>query len=126
MTRRDLDQFLNKGYQLGFVKSTDDPQFLGWILLQKVEPDDRYVGLLQPGEEPEYMARQELYRSNPYLVRVVELKRDVFENDRYETEDDYRLHQRYYFSNLDEVEKFVASFGDTLEDIKWLTEINAP
>lgn len=126
MTRRDLEYFLNKGHTLGFVKSTDDAQFLGWILLHKLEPDERYLSLLQPGEEPEFVAQQELYRRRPYLVQVLELNRDVFDSDRYETEEDYRLHERHFFSSLDEVDEFVTLFGHTLENIKWRTEINAP
>lgn len=126
MTRNDLEYFLNKGHAFGFVKSTDDPQFGGWILLWKMKPHDRYLQLLKPGEEPEFVAEQELYRSRPYLVNVIELDRDILESDRYETEDDYRLHERYYFSSLDQVEQFVVGFGLSLENIKWLSEIDAP
>lgn len=126
MRRDDLARYLERGNVLGFTKQTDGPDYLGWILLQKMKPQDRYLQLLKPGEEPEFVAEQELYRSRPYQVRVIELDRNVHESDRYETEDDYRLHKQYYFSSLDEVEEFVASFGHTLENIKWRIEIDAP
>jgi len=126
MRRSDLERFLDIGYELGFVKQTDTPDYLGWILLQKRKPHERYLSLLNPGEEPEFVAQQELLRSRPYQVRVIELSRDVFESDRYETMDDFRLNEVFYFANLDEVEEFVQKYGHTLENIKWLTEINAP
>lgn len=126
MERNQLEDFLNKGYELGFTKQTDNPQYLGWILIQKRVPDDRYLSLLNPGEEPEYVRKQELFRNHPYQVRVVELNRDDFDNDRYETEKDFNLNRVHYFSNLDEVEEFVQQFGHTLTEIKWRVEISAP
>ena len=126
MKREDLEYFLKKGYELGFVKQTDDPQFLGWILLRRMKPNNRYLELLQAGEESEYVATQESYRRSPFQVLVQELDRDVHESDRYETNEDYRVNERHYFSSLDEVEEFVNSFGHTLENIKWLKEINGP
>src|SRR5689334_9635169 len=117
MERNQLDDFLNKGYELGFTKQTDNPEYLGWILIQKRVPDDRYLSLLNQGEEPEYVRRQELFRNHPYQVRVVELNRDVYDSDRYETEKDFNLNRVHYFSNLDEIEEFVQQFGHTLTEI---------
>jgi hypothetical protein len=126
MEREHLEHFLNEGYELGFVKQTDNSRFLGWILIQKRVSDERYLSLLSPGEEPEYVREQKLLRSYPYQVRIVELNREVFDDDRYETEEDFNLNEIRYFSSLDEVEKFIQQFGHSLKDIKWRTEINAP
>ena len=49
MTRNDLEYFLSKGNAFGFVKETDDPQFLGWVLLRKMSSDDdRYPSAMAP------------------------------------------------------------------------------
>src|SRR5215813_8380827 len=106
MEREHLEHFLSRGFELGFVKETDDLQFLGWILLSKRVPEERYLSLLRPGEEPEYVAQQELFRTRPYQVQVLELHRDVLESGRYETEEDFRRNEVHYFSSLDEVEEF--------------------
>jgi len=111
---------------LGFVKGTQNPQLLGWILVRKRLPDERYVALLAPGEETEYVSEQDLLRKRPYQVRIVELDRDVFDSDRYETEGDFHLNECRYFSSLDDVEEFVFQFGYLLKDIKWPIEIDAP
>ena len=126
MKREHLEQFLERGYQLGFEKSTDSPDHLGWILVCKRNPDDRYLSLLKPGEEPEFVANQELYRTRPYQVQVIELPKEVLESDRYESNEDYRVNQVHYFPTLDAVEEFVQKFGHTLTDIRWRSEINAP
>ena len=127
MERYHLQDFLNRGHELGFVKETDNPQFLGWVLIRKREPDSaRSLSLHSLEEEPEYFREQDLLRSRPYQVRTVELDRDVFDSHRYETPEDFRLNDIRYFFSLDEVAEFIGRFGLTLEDIKWPIEINAP
>jgi hypothetical protein len=126
MKRQDLERFLEKDNELGFVNETEDPRFLGWILLQKRKPHERYLSLLAEGEEPEFVAEQETLRRFPYQVHVIELDRQVFESGRYETEEDYRINEIHRFSSLDEVEGFVQKLGHSLEDIKWRIDIDAP
>ncbi len=126
MTREDLERFLDKGHELGFVKRTDDPAFPGWILLRKRKANQRLMSLLDPNKEGELLAKERSLEAQPYQVQVIELSRDVFENDRYETEEDYRLNDVYFFATLDEVEGFVGSLGHSLDNIKWRIEINAP
>ncbi len=126
MKREDLERYLERGDHLGFVKQTDSNEYLGWILLNKRKPDNRYLSLLAADEEPEFVAEQEFIRQNPFHVLVAEIKREVYENLRYEKRGDRRLDEHYYFPNLDEVEGFVRKFGYTLENIKWVSEIGAP
>ena len=38
----------------------------GWILLSKEKPHDRYLSLLEPGEEPEFVIEQDAIRQKPY------------------------------------------------------------
>jgi hypothetical protein len=126
MKREDLERYLDRGDTLGFRKQTARDDVLGWIVLNKRKPHDRYLALLEEGEEPEFVAEQELYRRRPYQVLVQELKREAYESERYETSEDYLVNERYHFSNLDEVEEFVRSYGYTLENIQWPIEIGMP
>jgi hypothetical protein len=126
MNREDLERYLERGDTLGFKKKTANDDVLGWILLSKAKPHDRYLALLEEGEEPEFVAEQERYRRTPYLVLVQELKREAYESERYETNEDYLVNEAYFFSNLDEVEEFLLSYGRKLEDIKWPIEIGMP
>ena len=59
----------------------------------------------------------------PYHVLVQELKREAYESERYETDEDYLMNESYFFSNLDEVDEFVRSYGHKLENIEWPIEI---
>jgi hypothetical protein len=126
MKREDLERYLERGDTLGFRKQTASDDVLGWILLGKAKPHDRYLALIEEREEPELVAQQERYRRTPYHVSVQELKREAYESERYETNEDYLLNETYFFSNLDEVEEFVRSYGHTLENIKWPIEIDMP
>ena len=126
MKPEDLERYLERGDTLGFRKETGTDEYSGWILLSKERPDDRYLSFLAPGEEPEYMAKQEMIRQKPYQVLVQELRKTVDESERYETNEDYRMNECHRFANLDEVEEFVQGYGELLENIKWRVEIDAP
>jgi hypothetical protein len=126
MKREDLERYLERGDTLGFRKQTASDDVLGWILLGRAKPRDRYLALLEEGEERESVAEQERYRRTPYHVSVMELKREAYESESYETNEDYLINETYFFSNLDDVEKFVQSYGHTLENIKWPIEIGMP
>ena len=125
MKREHLEQFLNKGYQLGFSNPVEDPTRLGWILICKREHDQRYLSLLESGEEPEFVASQELIRKCPYQVQVIEIRLEAVESDQTRS-DDYFFNEVLHMATLDAVEEFVEKFGHRLEDIKWRKEINAP
>lgn len=126
MKRDDLERYLERGNQLGFIKQTDDDNFLGWILLDKQKPNERYEKLLSAGEETKFVAQQEMVRRKPYRLAVLELRRDVHESSKYETNEDYKINQRHNFATLDEVEQFLQQYSHTLESIKWRAELNAP
>jgi hypothetical protein len=126
MRLEDLERFLERGYELGFVKQTGSDDYLGWILLSKQKPNERALSILLPGEEPEYVAHQELIRQKPYHVRVVEISRAAHESDGYGSNEDYRQNDNHYFANLEEVERFVQVFGHALSAIQWRIDIDAP
>lgn len=123
MIREELEYFLNRGDRLGFAKQTDSPDYIGWILLNKEQPNERFLSLLKPGEKPEFQAEQALIRERPYHLLVGEMRRDVYESGECESDDDYRGRENHYFSNLDEVQKFLDRYHLRLEEIKWAREI---
>jgi len=126
MTRENLERYLERGESLGFQKETSTDDYLGWILLSKRQPDERYLTPLTHGEEPELVKQQKLIRQKPYQILIQELRRDVHESDKYETNEDYRINESFYFADLDEVEAFVQNYGHTLKDIKWRVDLDAP
>jgi hypothetical protein len=126
MNRNDIERFLERGDTLGFNKPTDDIADLGWILIRKQKPHDRYLRLLAEGEEPIFRAAQGEIRLRPFQVQVLELSKKAHENDEYESNEDYRINQIYRFSTRDEIESFLSKYGCELESIKWPIEIGAP
>ena len=127
MKREQLEFFLdNKGYSLGFFEQSPDRTFVAWTLLSKRKPNERVLSILQPGEEPEYIKKQELYLERPYQVQRIEYRRDETINIEDEVDDDLLITEIHYFRTLDEVQEYVAGFGHTLEAIKWRNEINPP
>jgi hypothetical protein len=126
MKRDDLERYLERGDTLGFKKKTASDDVLGWILLSKAKPHGRYLAFLEEGEELDFVALQERYRRMPYHVLVQELKREAYESERYETDEDYLMNESYFFSNLDDVDEFVWSYGHKLENIEWPIEIGMP
>jgi len=122
-----LEFFLDsKGYSLGFREESPDRTFMAWILLSKRKPNERVLSMLGPGEEPEYVTKQELFRERPYQVLRLEYRRDVPIDIDDEIDDDELLREVHYFRTLDEVQEYVGDFGHALEDIKWRHDINPP
>jgi hypothetical protein len=132
MTRDDLERHLHNGEQWRFVKETDDPEYLGWILISKITPGPMppFAPRLDPREERESIeqavAWAEQMRRTPYHVHVVELKREVHEAGEYPGNEDYRNIENYYVATLDEVEEIVHRFGKTLESVRWRGDLKAP
>jgi hypothetical protein len=124
MTYDYIERLLTRGKTLGFLKQTESSDRLGWILLTKQEPHDRYLALLKPGEDDDFVYQQKLIRQRPYLVRVVEMAREQREN--YSWDEEFLLNENHRFGHLSEVEEFVRGFGHRLEDIQPSHAIDAP
>lgn len=123
MIREELEYFLKRGDAMAFAKETDSADYLGYILLTKQKPNDRFLALLKPGENPGFAEKQELIRRRPYHVLVQEMRRDVYERGECESSADYRLTEKYRFASLSEVQEFLDQFSLKLEDIRWAREI---
>ena len=124
MRREDLERYLERGDSLGFQKETFDEAYVGWMVLSKRKPHERHLSLLRPGEEPQVVAEEEYKRVCPYMLRVAEIRRDVYESGACESMEDYRLNRAYFFPSLEHVEEYLRAFGHTLAGVKWTSEID--
>lgn len=115
---------LDRGIVVGFVKPTDDPRFLGWILIKKLTVNPRIIDLFSEHEPPGREERERL--AMPYLVTHLEIDRAVHESGEYETEDEYRQKVRFRFSTLEEVEAHLHGLGLLLRDARDARLIDAP
>lgn len=131
MKREDLELYLDRGDWLGFTKQTGDDNYLGWIMLSKRKPNEQLLEILLEEERHELddqqqAEKQQIIQLMPYQVLIIEMSREAYESDRYNTERDYRVNEAHCFPNLEEVERFIHKLGKTLSDIKWPIEIGAP
>ena len=129
MDKSELEKKLNNGQQWGFIKETDSDEYLGWILINKFpkflftpKREDYSEEFIYLGAVEEAQKRE----NTPYHVIIKELRRDVHESGEYETGDDVRQKDNYYFGTIDEVEKFIEELGYSFDNIKNRSEIDAP
>jgi hypothetical protein len=126
MTRERLEHLLAFGRQFGFIKETDSPEYLGWITLWGKKPLP--VPSFEPEEDPEryrkWKTRNEFERANPYILSVIELRRDVYESGEDEETGDFRNCQSWRFASLDEVEEALQQYGKSLTDIQYRGDLN--
>ncbi|MEH2173845.1 hypothetical protein [Nostoc sp.] len=129
MDKIELDKKLNHGEQWGYKKETDNDEYLGWILINKL-PKLTFIPKREDYlEEYLYLIKireAEKRQKTPYHVLIKELRRDVHESGEYETGEDIRQKDNYYFSYIDELEKFIEELGYSFENIKHRSEIDAP
>lgn len=122
----ELEGLLDRKESVGFRKPTDDPEYLGWILVRKLEANPRLLELFDESEAPELVREERRRQHEPYLVLRIELKRSVHEAGDYETEQDYRQKEQLWFGSLADVEKQLAQWGYSLEDARNARELDAP
>lgn len=124
MKREDLERNLNRENTFGFTKETDNGDYIGWISLKKQKYNSKIEMLLDEDEESNLINEQRLIAQAPYVVEICELKKDIFESDeKWPEEKDYRLAEVYRFSDLDEVETFLAKYRKSLVEINWISDI---
>jgi hypothetical protein len=128
MDIESLSKHLNNGEQWGFRTSPDSSEYLGWVLISKRNP-----AVIFPYHASQDMARYERLaeesaetKMRPFHVSVRELKKTVHESGEYESTEDYRVRDNYYFSTLEEVLNFLSSKHLQLEDINSRFDIDAP
>lgn len=127
MNRDELRKKLDSGESWGFIKKTDSDDYLGWILIAKLQPIIIYEKKAYSEEHYAYLIKkQEERKKHPYFVRIIELRKDVHESGVYETSEDYRQNDIYDFSTFDEVEQFIIKLGYVFKNIKDRWELDAP
>jgi hypothetical protein len=122
----EVERLLEHGERIGFLKPADDPAYLGWILLSKVKPNLRFLQLVTPDDDPKGVAEERRRAEAPYMLLRVELKRSVHEAGDYETEQDYRQKESFWFRSLDEVEGQLTQWGYSLAEAMDARELDAP
>jgi hypothetical protein len=128
MHLEDIEKSLEKGLQLGIKISTDNPDYLGWILVRKRHIPPVWDKKAYESEE-EYIKKIELAEiatKFPYHIIYMELKKDVHEKGDYETENDYRKWVNHYLTSIFEVKATFERYGYKVEDLKPRWEIDAP
>ncbi|WP_437287729.1 hypothetical protein [Sorangium sp. So ce406] len=126
MDRQEIDAMLDQGQRVGFVKQTSDPEYLGWIVLSKLNPNRRLLEVLGHDSDSVYVAEERRREREPYLLMVIELKREVHDAGGYETEEDYRRKDRYWFATLEDVERKLGEWGMSLSDGREARELDVP
>jgi hypothetical protein len=127
MTVEYIDRRLERGEQMGFTIPTQSDDYLGWILVSKRKPNERFLEIAVRGEDEStdlIIQQEELLRQRPYQLLVLEIKREVHGSGRYPAGDDQRLKESYQFVTLEEVGAFVAQYGLKLEEIQPLFRIH--
>jgi hypothetical protein len=81
------------------------------------------MSILERNEEPEFFRKQDLL---PYQIQRIEYRREHPISVDDDVDEDLLIREIHYFHDLNEVEEYVGGFGHSLEDIKWLSEINPP
>jgi hypothetical protein len=95
-------------------------------LVSKVKTNTRYLELVGEAEAPLQVAEERRREKQPYLLLRIELKRSVHEAGDYETEGDYRMKDRFWFSTLSDLAEQLTAWGYSLEDAIGARELDAP
>lgn len=118
MKKEDAIQFINRGKILG-DQLHSGPDYIGWLTITKQFANQRLLDLyVNEPHSPVYI-KEKLIRDKPYLILVQELRRTVYESDRWPANEDYRRNDIYRLYNLYEAEEVLQSFGKEFTDLKW-------
>lgn len=122
MEKERLEFYLNRDNSFGF-NTKNDNDTIAWVILSKRFPMVRFFERFTEEDDPYVFKEQTRIRDNPYNVWIAELKKDIYDGDRFPVSEDYLLNESYSFPSLDEAENFLLSLGLRLSEIKWSSEI---
>lgn len=105
MTKEQLEFYLNRKNIFGYNTENDD-KIVGWITVYKRFPIEGFFERYSEIAGPKRVQEQMNIKSEPYLVNVAQVTREVFESDQFAGNEDYLLNVTYSFSSLDDVESF--------------------
>jgi hypothetical protein len=124
----ELEKRLNYGERFGFIRKTDNPDVLSWVILskRKLLP----VAPFDPVQERErflhWVAQTEVIQQHPYFVAIIEQERAIYETGEYEGTEEFGQKESYYFRTLEETSTFLEASGFQLEYAKTASDIGAP
>ncbi|MBN9380023.1 MAG: hypothetical protein J0H74_04630 [Chitinophagaceae bacterium] len=123
MTKEQLEFYLNRKNVFGYNTEKND-KVVGWIKLSKLFPISGFFERFQDIADPKTVEEQMKIQREPYCVNIGQVTREAFDSDKYPGNDDYLLNVNYFFSNLDDVEKFIQDLGYDLSEIKWKVDFD--
>jgi len=126
MTPDEIERLLAAGERVGFVVPTTAPDFLGWVVLAKLEASSRALEVLDEDDDADIVEEEHRRSETPYVVLVIELRKDVHHSGNYESESDYRRRDEHWCRSLEEVETVLEGMGLRLKDARGTREIDAP
>jgi hypothetical protein len=122
MTRDQLDFYLNRKNTFGYNTHNND-QRVGWILLSKRFPNQKFFELVDEAEDPKGYWLQRRIEAQPFWIQMAEVPRAIFDGDGIQENGDYLLNVSYSFRTLDEVEHFLKELGYDIAEIKWRADV---
>lgn len=123
MTKERIEFYLNRNNTFGFNTENDD-KIVGWIKLSKLFPIQGFFEKFAHMADPETLEKQMKIEREPYCVIISQVTREVFDSDKYPSNEDYLLNTNYRFATLDDVEYFLKALGYDLANIKWGADID--
>jgi hypothetical protein len=124
MTKEQLEFYLNRKNVFGYNTEKND-KVIGWIKVYKLFPISGFFERFIDIAEPETVEKQMKIKREPYCVNIAQVTRESFDSDRYPSDEDYLLNVSYFFSTLDDVEKFLQELGYNLSEIKWKVDFDS-
>lgn len=119
LTDEEIECALEARFSAGFIKRTNDPLRLGWIVVSKHKASVNLLKESEGDESPlEHVQLERRLRGAPYLVRTMEI-------DKGKSQDDAETDRRW-FRNLAEVKAYLGTLGYRLEEAKDACDLGAP
>lgn len=123
MTNDQLEFYLNRGNSFG-VNTENNNDIVGWILLRKRFPISNFFERFDEAFDPELYRKQMKIKHEPYVVRVAQVTKEVFESEEGPDNDDYLLNENYTFSSLEDAGLFLKVLGYNLSELKWSVDFD--
>ena len=122
MNKERLEFYLNRKNIFGYNTKTDSDN-IAWVILSKRSPLVNFFERFSEKDFPVQYKEQMKIKKEPYKIWIAELKRSVYEGDRFPINEDYLINETYNFSTLEDADNFLESLGLTISEIKWSCDI---
>ena len=123
MTIEQLEFYLNRHNSFGY-NTENNGDVVGWIMLSKRFPSESFLKRFDESNDPATYRDQMKIKSEPYVVWIAQMSREVFESEKFPGNEDYLLNISYTFKSLDDVNSFLKEMGYDLSELKWATDVD--